>query len=38
MKPPIVYDVTIPSSQRMSRITKMVQSISYLHFEVVRQN
>ena len=29
MKPPMVYEVTIPSSQRMSRITKSVQSIVF---------
>src|SRR5712692_2351143 len=33
MKPPIVYDVTIPSNHRTRRITKMVQSISYLHLK-----
>src|ERR1700687_6216762 len=28
MKPPKVYELTIPSSHRMSKITKIVQSIS----------
>jgi hypothetical protein len=27
MNPPRVYEVTIPSSQRISKMTKMVQSI-----------
>src|ERR1019366_9568584 len=30
MKPPIVYDVTSPRSQRTIRITKMVQSVFFL--------
>jgi hypothetical protein len=30
MKPPRVYELTIPSSHKMSRITKIVQSIGAL--------
>jgi len=29
MKPPIVYELTIPSSQRTSSMTKMVQSMAF---------
>src|SRR6185295_15894544 len=30
MNPPIVYDVTMPSSHRHNRITKIVQSMTFL--------
>ncbi len=36
MKPPIVYELTIPSSQRTSSMTKMVQSMTF-PFPVVAQ-
>jgi len=32
MNPPIVYDVTIPSSHKASKITKIVQSMTVLSF------